>query len=75
MSFGFAPRTASAYAQVSLETGVSDADPHKLILMLFEGCLWQDAITTNFTTLAIGCGAMIVVGDHLRFDHWRKVRR
>ncbi|HOB44606.1 MAG TPA: flagellar export chaperone FliS [Zoogloea sp.] len=39
MSFGFAPRTASAYAQVSLETGVSDADPHKLILMLFEGAL------------------------------------
>ena len=41
MSFGFAPRTASAYAQVSLETGVSDADPHKLILMLFEGALLQ----------------------------------
>ncbi|MDD3352511.1 flagellar export chaperone FliS [Zoogloea sp.] len=39
MSFGFAPRAANAYAQVGLETGVSDADPHKLILMLFEGAL------------------------------------
>ena len=39
MSFGFAPRAANAYAQVGLETGVSDADPHRLILMLFEGAL------------------------------------
>lgn len=38
MSFGFAPR-ANAYTQVGLETGVSDADPHRLILMLFEGAL------------------------------------
>ena len=39
MSFGFAPRAANAYAQVGLETGVSTADPHKLVLMLFEGAL------------------------------------
>ena len=39
MSFGFAPRAASAYAQVSLQTSVSDADPHRLILMLFDGAL------------------------------------
>ena len=39
MSFGFAPRAANAYTQVGLETGVSDADPHKLILMLFDGAL------------------------------------
>ena len=39
MAFGFAPSAASAYAQVGLETGVSAADPHKLILMLFEGAL------------------------------------
>lgn len=38
MSFGFA-NAASAYAKVGLETGVSTADPHKLILMLFEGAL------------------------------------
>lgn len=28
---------ASAYAKVDLETGVAAANPHKLILMLFEG--------------------------------------
>ena len=39
MSFGFAPCAANAYAQVGLETGVSTADPHKLVLMLFEGAL------------------------------------
>ena len=39
MSFGFAPRAANAYTQVGLETGVSTADPHKLVLMLFEGAL------------------------------------
>ena len=32
------PRTpAAAYKQVSLESTVSEADPHRLILMLFEG--------------------------------------
>jgi flagellar protein FliS len=29
----------SAYAQVGVETGVSSADPHQLILMLFDGAL------------------------------------
>lgn len=33
----FAPhRAAQAYASVGLETGVPSADPHRLILMLFE---------------------------------------
>jgi flagellar protein FliS len=27
----------NAYAQVSLQTGVAAADPHRLVLMLFEG--------------------------------------
>lgn len=36
----FAPRSpAAAYAKVGMETGVSTADPHKLILMLFDGAL------------------------------------
>lgn len=43
MSFGFAPRAANAYTQVGLETGVSDADPHRLILMLFDGALFSIA--------------------------------
>ena len=42
MSFGIAARRgAAAYSSVGVETGVSTADPHKLILMLFEGALLQ----------------------------------
>ncbi|WP_407278254.1 flagellar export chaperone FliS [Aromatoleum evansii] len=37
--FGSFPNRAAAYAQVGVETGVSTADPHKLILMLFDGAL------------------------------------
>lgn len=34
----FAPRYAAhAYQKVGIETGVESADPHRLILMLFEG--------------------------------------
>lgn len=29
----------SAYSQVGVETGVASADPHKLILMLFDGAI------------------------------------
>lgn len=32
-----ARRAANAYSMVSTETGLAGADPHKLILMLFEG--------------------------------------
>lgn len=36
----FAPtKPAAAYAKVGLETGVVNADPHKLILMLFDGAI------------------------------------
>lgn len=42
MSFGLAARRgAAAYSSVGVETGVSTADPHKLILMLFEGAILQ----------------------------------
>jgi flagellar protein FliS len=34
-----ANRALSAYASVGLETGVDAADPHKLVLMLYEGAL------------------------------------
>lgn len=37
--FGSFSNRASAYARVGVETGVSTADPHKLILMLFDGAL------------------------------------
>ncbi len=42
MSFGLAARRgAAAYSSVGVETDVSTADPHKLILMLFEDALLQ----------------------------------
>ncbi|MBS0354812.1 MAG: flagellar export chaperone FliS [Proteobacteria bacterium] len=47
MSFGLAARrAAAAYSEVGFETGVSTADPHKLILMLFEGALLQIGTAT-----------------------------
>ena len=39
--FGGFGNRASAYAKVGVETGVNTADPHKLILMLFDGALLQ----------------------------------
>lgn len=35
----FARNSAAAYAQIGVETQVSSADPHELILMLFDGAL------------------------------------
>lgn len=32
-------RSGAAYARVGVESGVESADPHRLILMLFEGAL------------------------------------
>ncbi len=37
--FGSVQKGANAYASVGLETGVSTASPHKLIVMLFDGAL------------------------------------
>ena len=37
MGFGTGFGGASAYAQLSVETSVASADPHTLILLLFEG--------------------------------------
>lgn len=42
--FGTQSRGANAYAAVGIETGVTSASPHKLIVMLFDGAL--AAITT-----------------------------
>lgn len=41
--YAFQKHTASSYQQVQVETGVTSADPHKLIEMLLEGSL--EAIT------------------------------
>lgn len=37
--FAYANSAASAYAKVSVETGVETADPHQLVVMLFDGAL------------------------------------
>jgi len=37
--FGNAQRGVNAYAKVGLETGVSAATPHKLIVMLYDGAI------------------------------------
>jgi flagellar protein FliS len=37
--FGSAHRGANAYAKVGVETGVTAASPHKLIVMLFDGAM------------------------------------
>ena len=37
--FGAQQNRAAAYARVGVETGVSTADPHQLIVMLFDGAL------------------------------------
>ena len=38
---------AAAYTAIGLETGVPGADPHKLVLMLFEGALVSIATARN----------------------------
>jgi flagellar protein FliS len=37
--FGFAQRGVNAYAKVGLETNISAASPHALIVMLYDGAL------------------------------------
>jgi flagellar protein FliS len=46
MSFA-ARNPAQAYAKVSMEIGVAEADPHRLILMLFDGALLAIAKAAN----------------------------
>ena len=39
MSFGRPPQFAQAYRSIAAETGVTDASPHRLVAMLYDGCL------------------------------------
>lgn len=50
--FGTNTRGVNAYAKVGLETGVSAASPHKLIVMLYDGAL--AAIATASAQMAAG---------------------
>lgn len=45
--FGRMNRQADAYAKVGVETSVLAGDPHKLILMLFDGALLSIATATT----------------------------
>lgn len=46
--FATAQRAIKSYNEVGIETGVQAADPHKLILMLFEGALFALADAARF---------------------------
>jgi len=46
MSFA-SPNSAQTYANVGIETGVASADPHRLILMLYDGALLAIATAEN----------------------------
>ena len=39
MAFGRPPQFAQAYRSIAAETGVTDASPHRLVVMLFDGFL------------------------------------
>lgn len=43
---------AGAYRQIGVETGVTDASPHRLITMLFDG--FTDAVAQGFTAMQQG---------------------
>ena len=45
--FGTMNSGAAAYAKVNMETGVSAASPHKLIMMLFDGAIVSVASAMN----------------------------
>ncbi|MHB1359570.1 MAG: flagellar export chaperone FliS [Rhodocyclaceae bacterium] len=45
--FGSMQNPSSAYAKIGVETGVTAANPHKLILMLFDGALMSLGTATR----------------------------
>lgn len=50
--FGSSKGGANAYANVGVETGVSSASPHKLVVMLFDGAL--TAVTNSIHLIKLG---------------------
>jgi flagellar protein FliS len=59
--FGTSLNRAAAYAKVSVETGVSTADPHKLILMLFDGAL----LAISSAAVAMNSQDIPAKGNHI----------
>jgi len=47
MTFSSSRKATDAYARVGLETGVSAANPHKLIMMLFDGAVLSLGVATQ----------------------------
>ena len=50
--FGSSKGGANAYANVGVETGVSSASPHKLVIMLFDGAMM--AVTNAMQMITLG---------------------
>ncbi len=50
---------AASYARVGVETGVSTADPHRLVLMLFDGAI----LTITSAGSALSRGAIAARGE------------
>ncbi|MEC5396293.1 flagellar export chaperone FliS [Uliginosibacterium sp. H1] len=57
----FTTQSASAYAKVGVETGVGTADPHQLIVMLFDGAL----LAINSAAIAMEKGDPAAKGQNI----------
>ena len=57
----FATHSASAYAKVGIETNVSTANPHQLILMLFDGAL----LAINSAAISMANGDIAAKGTSI----------
>ncbi|MDB5799882.1 MAG: fliS [Rhodocyclales bacterium] len=54
----FATQSAAAYAKVGIETNVSTANPHQLVLMLFDGAL----LAINSAAISMSNGDVVAKG-------------
>lgn len=57
----FATQSAAAYAKVGIETNVSTANPHQLVLMLFDGAL----LAINSAAISMANGDVAAKGSSI----------
>ncbi|HSD38399.1 MAG TPA: flagellar export chaperone FliS [Rhodocyclaceae bacterium] len=57
----FATHSAAAYAKVGIETNVSTANPHQLVLMLFDGAL----LAINSAAISMANGDVAAKGSSI----------
>jgi flagellar protein FliS len=57
----FATHSAAAYAKVGIETNVSTANPHQLVLMLFDGAL----LAINSAAISMANGDIAAKGSSI----------